>query len=106
MTSMAGQLGSLVRNSARADDCQMRRERRNPFDPQPKTRVSTNASFYPRWERHGSVSRFLLGPGLVAYRVEELDLLGGSLFVATALDTGDLVGQFESEHNACQACTR
>jgi hypothetical protein len=66
----------------------------------------TNPSPYPRWERHGRVSRFYLGPGLPLYEVEERALLGGALFVASAVDTAELIGQFESEHNAQQACAR
>jgi hypothetical protein len=31
---------------------------------------------------------------------------GGALFVASAVDTAELLGQFESEHNAQQACAR
>ena len=38
------------------------------------------------------------------YRVEKVRLLGGALFVASTLATGELVGQFESEHHARQAC--
>ena len=52
------------------------------------------------------MSRFLVAPGMAMYRVEEFRLLGGSLFVASTLDTGELVGQFESEQNARQACAR
>jgi hypothetical protein len=68
--------------------------------------MNTNASAYPRWERAGSVSRFLLGPEFALYEVKELPLIGGSLFVASALDTRELLGQFESEQNAKQACAR
>jgi hypothetical protein len=60
----------------------------------------------PPWERHGPVSRFYLGLGLPLYEVEERALLGGALFVASAVDTAELIGQFESEHNARQACAR
>jgi hypothetical protein len=66
----------------------------------------TNPAPYPRWERHGRVSRFYLGPGLPLYEVEERALLGGALFVASAVDTAELLGQFESQHNAQQACAR
>jgi hypothetical protein len=66
----------------------------------------TNASPYPRWERQGRLSRFYLGPSLPIYEVEERALLGGALFVASAVDTAELVGQFESEHHAQQACAR
>jgi hypothetical protein len=65
--------------------------------------MPTNPAPYPRWERHGHVSRFYLGPGLPLYEVEERALLGGALFVASAVDTAELIGQFESEHNAQQA---
>ena len=65
-----------------------------------------NPAPYPRWERHGRLSRFYLGPGLPLYEVEERTLLGGTLFVASAVDTAELVGQFESEHHAQQACAR
>ena len=68
--------------------------------------MNTSPSFEPHWERHGPLSRFLIAPGLAAYRVEEVRLIGGSLFVASTLDTGELVGQFESENNARQACAR
>ena len=68
--------------------------------------MNTNASAYPRWERAGPVSRFLLGPEFAFYEIKELQLIGGSLFVASALDTRELLGQFESEHNARQACAR
>jgi hypothetical protein len=61
---------------------------------------------YPRWERHGRLSRFYLGPGLPLYEVEERALLEGSLFVAAAVDTAKLIGQFESEPHAQQACAR
>ena len=68
--------------------------------------MTANASLYPRWERQGSVSRFLVGPDHSVYEIEELELIGGSIFVAFASDTTDLVGQFESEQNAKQACAR
>ena len=68
--------------------------------------MSANASVYPRWEREGPVSRFLIGPDFSFYEVEEIELIGGSLFVASALDTTDRIGQFESEENAKQACAR
>jgi hypothetical protein len=68
--------------------------------------MTTSFPFEPHWERHGPVSQFLIAPGRAVYRVEECRLLGGSLFVASTLDTGELVGQFESEHNARQACAR
>jgi hypothetical protein len=61
---------------------------------------------YPRWERQGRVSRFCLGPGLPIYEVKECALIGGALFVASTLDTAELIGQFESEHNAQRACAR
>lgn len=68
--------------------------------------MNSNASAYPRWERTGPVSRFFLGPEFAFYEVKELQLIGGSLFVASALDTREVLGQFESEHNARQACAR
>ena len=68
--------------------------------------MHTNPTPYPRWERHGHISRFYLGPGLPIYEVEERALLGGPLFVASAVDTAELIGQFESEHHAQQACAR
>jgi hypothetical protein len=66
----------------------------------------TNPAPYPRWERQGRLSRFYLGPGLPIYEVEERALLGGALFVASAVDTAELIGQFESEPHAQQACAR
>lgn len=70
--------------------------------------MNANASPYPRWERQGSVSRFLLEPDHSVYEIEEMELIGGSMFVAFASASGttDLVGQFESEQNAKQACAR
>jgi hypothetical protein len=68
--------------------------------------MSTNESVYPRWEREGRVSRFFIGPSLAIYQIEETKLIGGSMFVASASDKADLVGQFESERNAKQACVR
>ena len=68
--------------------------------------MNVNASLYPRWERQGTVSRFLLEPGRSVYEIEEMELIGGSMFVAFAAGTTDLVGQFESEQNARQACAR
>ncbi|MBV8274217.1 MAG: hypothetical protein JO170_03000 [Verrucomicrobia bacterium] len=68
--------------------------------------TSTNESAYPRWEREDGVSRFLIGPSLPIYQIEEIRLIGGSMFVASALDTSNLVGQFESERNAKEACKR
>jgi hypothetical protein len=68
--------------------------------------MSTNAPVYPRWERHGPVSRFMLSPQFAFYEVKELQLIGGSLFVASALYTLELIGQFESKTNAEQACVR
>jgi hypothetical protein len=68
--------------------------------------MPTNPAPYPRWERHGPVNRFYLGPGLPIYEVEERALLGGSLFVASAVDSAELIGQFESQHNAQRACAR
>ena len=68
--------------------------------------MNVNAPVYPRWEREGAVSRFLLEPGRSVFEIEEMELIGGSMFVALASDTTDLVGQFESEQNAKQACAR
>jgi hypothetical protein len=68
--------------------------------------MNVNASLYPRWERQGAVSRFLLEPDRSVYEIEEVELIGGSIFVAFASETTDLVGQFESEQNAKQACGR
>jgi hypothetical protein len=65
-----------------------------------------NAAAYPRWEHAGPVSRFLIGPDFAFYEVKELELIGGSLFVACALDTLELIGQFESKGHAQQACAR
>ena len=66
----------------------------------------TNGLAYPRWEREGRVSRFFVGPSLSVYQVEEIELIGGSMFAASAGDKADLVGQFESEKNAKEACAR
>jgi hypothetical protein len=68
--------------------------------------MNVNASLYPRWERQGMVSRFLLAPDRSVYEIAEMELIGGSMFVALASETTDLVGQFESEQNAKQACAR
>jgi hypothetical protein len=68
--------------------------------------MNVNASLYPRWERQGKVSRFLLEPDRSVYKIEEMELIGGSMFVAVASEATDLVGQFESEQNARQACAR
>jgi hypothetical protein len=68
--------------------------------------MSTNESVYPRWEREDRVSRFFIGPSLPIYQIEETKLIGGSIFVAFASDKADLVGQFESERNAKEACKR
>ena len=68
--------------------------------------MPTTATAYPRWERHGRLSRFCLGPDLAVYEVKELALIGGPLFVASAVDPAELIGQFESEQNAKQACAR
>jgi hypothetical protein len=43
---------------------------------------------------------------LAVYEVKEFALIGGALFVASAVDTAELIGQFESEQNARQACAR
>jgi hypothetical protein len=68
--------------------------------------MSMNAAVYPRWEHAGPVSRFMAGPDFAFYEVKELPLIGGSLFVASALDTRELIGQFESKAHAQQACVR
>jgi hypothetical protein len=68
--------------------------------------MSTNGTAYPRWQREDRMSRFFVSPSLPIYQIEEIDLIGGSLFVAHGLDTGSLVGQFESEKNAKEACKR
>ena len=69
--------------------------------------MATTPPLSPRWERQGQVSRFCLGPGLAIYEVEELPLIGGSLFGASAADASEpFIGQFETEHNARQACAR
>ena len=69
--------------------------------------MSTNESVYPRWEREDRVSRFFVGPSLPIYQIEEIKLLGGSMFVASsASDASNLIGQFESERNAKEACKR
>ncbi|HXM00991.1 MAG TPA: hypothetical protein VN939_00210 [Chthoniobacterales bacterium] len=68
--------------------------------------MSTNESVYPRWEREDRVSRFFIGPALPIYQVEEIKLIGGSMFLASASDQPNLVGQFESERNAKEACKR
>ena len=68
--------------------------------------MSMHAAAYPRWEHAGPVSRFMIGPDFAFYEVKELPLIGGSLFVASALDTRELIGQFESKTNAEQACLR
>ena len=52
------------------------------------------------------MSRFFIGPSLPIYQVEEIRLIGGSMFVASAPDKSDLLGQFESERNAKEACIR
>ena len=68
--------------------------------------MSTNESVYPRWEREDRVSRFFIGPSLPIYQIEEIKLIGGSMFIASASDKSNLVGQFESERNAKEACKR
>ena len=47
-----------------------------------------------------------MAPGLALYEVKAHALIGGVLFVAWAADTTEPIGQFESEHNARQACAR
>ena len=68
--------------------------------------MSTNESVYPRWEREDRVSRFFIGPSLPIYQIEEIKLIGGSMFLASAADKSNVVGQFESERNAKEACKR
>jgi hypothetical protein len=68
--------------------------------------MNTNGPVYPRWEREGRVSRFFVGPSLSVYQVEEIDLIGGSIFAASASDKADLIGQFEYDKNAQKACAR
>jgi hypothetical protein len=68
--------------------------------------MNMNGLVYPRWEREGRVSRFFGDPSLSLYRVEEIDLIGGSIFAASVSGRADLVGQFESEKNAKEACAR
>ena len=68
--------------------------------------MSTNESIYPRWEREDRVSRFFIGPSLPIYQIEEIKLIGGSMFLASEADKLNLVGQFESERNAKEACKR
>jgi hypothetical protein len=68
--------------------------------------MSTNESVYPRWEREDRVSRFFIGPSLPIYQIEEIELIGGSMFLASESDKSNLVGQFESERNAKEACKR
>jgi hypothetical protein len=43
---------------------------------------------------------------LPIYQVEEIKLIGGSMFLASATEKSNLVGQFESEKNAKEACKR
>jgi hypothetical protein len=68
--------------------------------------MSANESVYPRWEREDRVSRFFIGPSLPIYQIEEIALIGGSMFIASASDKSNLIGQFESERNAKEACVR
>ena len=68
--------------------------------------MSTSESIYPRWEREDRVSRFFIGPALPIYKIEEIKLIGGSMFLASESDKANLVGQFESERNAKEACKR
>ena len=68
--------------------------------------MSTNEAVYPRWEREDRVSRFFIGPSLPIYQIEEITLIGGSLFIASSSDKSNFVGQFESERNAKEACKR
>jgi hypothetical protein len=68
--------------------------------------MSTTELVYPRWEREDRVSRFFIGPSLPIYQIEEIELIGGSMFLASASDKSNLIGQFESEKNAEDACKR
>ena len=68
--------------------------------------MSTNEPVYPRWEREDRVSRFFISPSLPIYQIEEIALIGGSMFIASAADKSNLIGQFESERNAKEACKR
>jgi hypothetical protein len=68
--------------------------------------MNTNESGYPRWEREDRVSRFFIGPSLPIYQIQEIELIGGSMYIASASDKAILVGQFESERNAKEACKR
>jgi hypothetical protein len=70
--------------------------------------MSTNGLVYPHWEREDQISRFFVSPSLPIYQIEEIELIGGSLFVAHGLDKdkGSFVGQFESEKHAKEACKR
>jgi hypothetical protein len=65
-----------------------------------------SGSVYPRWEREDRVSRFFVRPSLPIYQIQEIPLIGESMFVAFASDKANLVGQFESEKNAKEACKR
>jgi hypothetical protein len=71
-----------------------------------KAFMGMTAAAHPRWEHVGSVSRFMIGPDFAFYEVKELQLIGGSLFIASALDTLELIGQFESKDHAQRACAR
>ena len=79
---------------------------RKPCTFNPRPFMPPDACPYPRWERQGPVSRFCLAPGVALYEVKAHALISGTLFVAWAVDTTELIGQFESEHNARQACAR
>ena len=68
--------------------------------------MSTNELVYPRWEREDRVSRFFISPSLPIYQIQEIALIGGSMFIASASDKSNLIGQFESERNAKEACKR
>ena len=68
--------------------------------------MSTNESVYPRWEREDRVSRYFIGPSVPIYQVEEIKLIGGSMFLASTPDKANVLGQFESERNAKEACKR
>jgi hypothetical protein len=66
--------------------------------------MNTNESVYPRWEREDRVSRFFISPSLPIYQIDEIALIGGSMFIASTSDKSNLIGQFESERNAKEAC--
>jgi hypothetical protein len=68
--------------------------------------MNTDEPVYPYWQREGPTSRFFVSPAVSVYQVEEVKLIGGSMFAASVLGRTDLLGQFESEKNAKDACLR